>query len=85
MLKPEPEHNYRTEERCVIKEGFCMKKSGTAFLYRANWRRRWFVLTQDDLTLSYYKLVSNTYFTVYLYDTVFRDVNTIARRKPSHC
>lgn len=32
----------------VLHEGWCVKESGSAFLGKTNWRRRWFRLVQRD-------------------------------------
>lgn len=43
----------------TIKEGWCLKESGSTFLGNVNWRRRWFTLAQckSDVTLSYFRFV----------------------------
>lgn len=44
----------------VLHEGWCIKESGTAFLGKTNWRKRWFKLVQNrrDVLMQYYRLVS---------------------------
>ncbi|XP_070579564.1 uncharacterized protein [Ptychodera flava] len=41
----------------LIKQGWCVKESGTKVFGRHNWKRRWFVLTQngDVVSLAYYE------------------------------
>ncbi len=41
----------------VIHEGRCIKESGTAFLGKTNWRKRWFKLVKRGNTtlLQYFK------------------------------
>ena len=41
----------------VLHEGWCVKESGTAFLGKTNWRRRWFRLVQRKNTtiLQYFR------------------------------
>ncbi|XP_002741549.1 uncharacterized protein LOC100373496 [Saccoglossus kowalevskii] len=46
-----------TDEVTIIKEGWCTKESGQKTLGRYNWKKRWFLLTQqrDVINLSYYE------------------------------
>ncbi len=41
----------------VLHEGWCTKESGSSFLGKTNWRKRWFRLAQKrrDVLLEYYK------------------------------
>ncbi|XP_028395631.1 uncharacterized protein LOC114519660 [Dendronephthya gigantea] len=58
----ENESSLGKKRRSLIKEGWCIKESGTTFLRNSNWRRRWFVLVEDDssLTLSYFKNIDDS-------------------------
>jgi hypothetical protein len=41
----------------VLHEAWCTKESGTAFLGKTNWRKRWFKLVQrgEEVWLEYYR------------------------------
>ena len=44
----------------ILHEGYCTKESGTAFLGKTNWRKRWFKLVQKrgDVLLEYYRYMT---------------------------
>jgi len=51
----------------ILHEGWCTKESGTHFLGKTNWKKRWFKLVQtsdNNAHLQYYRFVSTFYFYV---------------------
>ena len=51
-------HAFTTVVVNVLYEGWCIKESGTQFLGKTNWKKRWFKLIQqidNSVYLQYYK------------------------------